>query len=72
MESNRQTYRRYTNRKISKSYEDKEDIKKGQVKEKRVLNEPWEWYDKCARRERNKGEYFRAKHKAYITLTNCS
>ncbi len=22
----------------------------------RALNEPWEWYDKCARRERNKGK----------------
>lgn len=40
-----------------KKYSKKRDKVEDQAGESdRVLNEPWEWHDKCARRDRNKGK----------------
>lgn len=33
----------------------KNSRKSNNVKSKRVIQEPWDWYDSCYRRERNKG-----------------
>ena len=32
--------------------------KNNNVKANRVIQEPWEWYDKCYLRERNKGDFY--------------
>ncbi|XP_067928510.1 protein DD3-3-like [Watersipora subatra] len=39
----------------TENYNQKENRKNGNVKRDRGLNEPWEWYDSCYTRERNKG-----------------
>ena len=40
----------------NENYGGKEGRKNGQVDSNRGLQEPWEWYDKCYTRERNKGK----------------
>ncbi|XP_028400239.1 protein DD3-3-like [Dendronephthya gigantea] len=37
------------------TYSEKENRVKSDAGQDRVLNEPWEWYDKCNTRKRNKG-----------------
>lgn len=39
------------------AFQAKESRKRNNVQPARGLNEPWEWYDKCYTRERNKGEW---------------
>jgi hypothetical protein len=34
---------------------DKKTRKEANVNENRAIQEPWEWYDKCDKRQRNKG-----------------
>ena len=40
---------------VMKTVKDKQLQKSRQVHSVFVLHEPWEWYDKCNRRERNQG-----------------
>lgn len=54
---NTQTYRG-SNRNIA-NLAAKNNLKTDQVQTARGLNEPWEWYDKCYTRERNKGKSIR-------------
>ena len=45
-----------TNKKSDETQNDYEGRKGRDVKSDRGLHESWEWYDKCRRRERNKGK----------------
>ena len=50
---------KYGRMKKLKKYSTKtKNVKKQAGNSGRVLNEPWEWYDKCARRDRNKGKKY--------------
>lgn len=45
-----------TNKKDKETQADYKARKNGNMDMNRGLHESWEWYDKCKRRERNKGE----------------
>jgi len=55
-DTNTQNHNRLNGNQVNtETLNQKENRKSNNVQENRGLNEPWEWYDKCYNRERNKG-----------------